>query len=307
MKEYNKYIKAWQDLSIKLNEAMQKDDFRLADKLMSESVETYKKYKECCSYPSSNRSKTFGELNYMLESELPDMFKTNKNALKDCTLLIKEDKNLRNAFRFIDSLRNYNCDGDSRKYVTESLELASEDIDKKSFKESVKKLADLLSKYEIGTCNLDEETIQYFKACDKALCEKKSLSNLTEYTNSINTISSYIENHKAPVNESKNDIFVVSEEFERKIANLTEEEQSLVKDIIDFKNPIIETKQQNLFNRFKDECLNVVNNLIKEASTEDKEGLMSIKEHLEEKKYNKETIVEDIVKLLEIRDVLNEK
>ena len=42
MKEYNKYVRKWQEVSIKLNEAMQKDDFELADKLMSESVDTYK-------------------------------------------------------------------------------------------------------------------------------------------------------------------------------------------------------------------------------------------------------------------------
>ena len=307
MKEYNKYVRKWQELSIKLNEAMQKDDFELADKLMSESVDTYKRYKECCSYPSSNKSRTFGELNYMLESELTSMFKGNKDALRECTLLIKEDKNLRNAFRFVDSLRRYNCDGDSRKYVTESLELANNGMDKKTFRESVAKLANLLSKYEIGACKLDEETLQYFKACDNVLCEKKTLSNLTEYTNNINKISSYIDSHKSNNKEIENDINRISEEFEKKISNLTEEEQSLVRDIIDFKDPIVEDKQQKLFNRFKNECLSVVNGLINEASVEEKDGLVSIKEQISNKTYNKDTIVEDIAKLLEIRDILAEK
>ena len=117
MKEYNKYVREWQDLCIRLNEAMQKDDFNAADKLMRESIESYNKYKECCSYPKSNRERTFGELNYMLESELIHMFNGNKKALKECTLLIKEDNNLRNAFRFIDALRKYNCDGESQRYV----------------------------------------------------------------------------------------------------------------------------------------------------------------------------------------------
>jgi hypothetical protein len=305
MKEYNKHVRQWQDIAIKMNEAMQKDNFGLADKLLNESIETYKHYKECCSLPKSNREKTFGELNYVLESELTNLFKNNKKALKECTVLMKEDNNLRSAFRFIDAMRKYNCEGNANNYVTESLELAN--IDKKTFRESVNKLADLLSKYEIGACKIDEESVKYFQACEKALCEEKKLTNLTDYTNSINSIASYIEAHKAPIKESTNTIEKISEELEKKIANLTEDEQSLIKDIIDFKQPMVETKQERLFNRFKNECLDTVSHLMNDAAEEDKEGLNAIKEQLENKTYCKETIVEDIAKLLEIRDVLIEK
>ena len=45
MKEYNKYVKKWQDLTIQMNEAMQKDDFELADRLLKESNEAYNRYK----------------------------------------------------------------------------------------------------------------------------------------------------------------------------------------------------------------------------------------------------------------------
>ena len=307
MSEYNKYVKAWQDICIKMNESMQKHEFDQVDRLFEESRRSYEKYKECCSYPESNRKKTFGELNYMLESELPSLFKHNKKGLKECTLLIKEDKNLRSAFRFIDALRNYNCEGDTHNYVIESLELAAHDIDRKTFIESVNKLADILSKYEIGGYKIDEDTVRYYKACDKVLFEEKKLSNLTDYTNSINSIASYIDSHKKPVVESKKTIDAISEELERKIANLTEEEQSLVQDIIDFKKPMVEVRQQNLFDKFKNECIETVDKLMKEAQEEEIEGLTSIREQLENKEYCKETIVQDIAKLLEIRDILMEK
>lgn len=307
MKEYNKYVKTWQDLTIKMNEAMQKDDFKLADRLMNESVEVYNRYKECSGYPKSNRERTFGELNYMLESELPMMFKKNKKAVKDLTKLMKEDKNLRSAFRFTDALRKYNCEGDAKNYVTESLELAANDINRKTFKESVEKLADMLSKYEIGGYSLDEDIVRYFNDCEKVLFEEKKLTNLTEHTNRINSIASYIENHKSPVVESKKSIETLSEELQKKLANLTEEEQSLVQDIIDFRKPQVEEKQEKLFNRFKNECLDTVRELMSEANEDEKEGLNAIKKQLEGKTYCKETIVQDIAKLLEIRDVLMEK
>jgi hypothetical protein len=307
MKEYNKYIKKWQDASIKMNEAMQKGYFELADKLLSESTEAYNKYKECSGYPKSNREKSFGELNYMLESELPTLFKKNKKALKECTKLMKEDCNLRSAFRFIDALRRYNCEGDTHAYVNESLELASSEINRKTFRESVEKLADMLSKYEIGGCSLDEETVKYFKACEKVLLEKKKLTNLTDYTNSVNLVASYVDNHKSPVVESRKSVEAITEELEKKIANLTEEEQTLVQDIIDSKTPMVEARQEQLFNRFRNECLNIVEGLMSEASDDEKFGLESIKEQLENKVYCKETIVQDIANLLEIRDVLSEK
>lgn len=308
MKQYSKYIKEWQLLSIKLNEAMQKDNFEEADRLISECNRAYDRYKECCSYPSSNREMSFGELNYMLESELPNLFQHDKKALKDITNLIREDVNLRSQFKFLDSLRKYNCEGDSMSYVRESVELASKDINRRTLRESRNKLADKLASYEIGGYKLDEDTVRYYRDCDKVLCEGRKLQNLTEHTNSLNSIASYIESHKAPVVESRSSFETMTEELEKKIANLSEEEQSLVKDIIDFKQPMIESRQEKLFNRFKNECLDTIGKLVRESKSEDDvEGLNSIRLQLEEKSFCKETIIQDIAKLLEIRDILLDK
>jgi uncharacterized protein YutD len=307
MEGHNKYIRKWQELVIEMNEAIQKNDFIRSEDLLKESTDMYNRYKEVVGYASSNRKKTFGELNYMLESELPRLFKTNKTALKECTKLIKEDNNLRSSFMFIDSLRKYNCDGDASSYVNETINLASNGVDRKTFKESIQKLADILSKYEIGGYQIDEDTIKYFKSCDKVLTEKKKLSNLTDYTNAINCISSYIEKHKSPVKESKKGIEEITEELENKLSSLNEDEQTLVRDIIDSKTPMVEQKQEQLFNRFKDECLEMVSRLIDESDSDSIDGLNAIKEQIENKTYSKDTIIQDIAKLLEVRDILNEK
>lgn len=304
MKEYNRYVKKWQNLAIRMNEAMQKDDFTLADSLLEESAETYRKYKECCGYVDDNRGRSFGELNSILESRLLDLFKSNRKALKECTSMIKEDKNLRSAFKFVDALRRYDCGSDVASYVNESLLLASDGIDKKTFKESVKKLADLLSKYEIGGCSLDEATVEYYRNCDKVLTETKKLSNLTEYTNAVNSISGYISSRKERMEETAREM---TEALEGRLANLTEEDRTLVQDIIDHKQPIVDTRKEQLFNRMKSECISMVDALMNEASDEEKNGLSVIREQIESKVFNNETIVQDIAKLLEIRDILSEK
>ena len=304
MKQYNKYIQKWQKVAIKLNEAMQKDNFEACDELMKESANLYEQYKKCCSYPESNRQKTFGELNYMLECELPRLFKDNKKALRECTNYIKKDKNLLSEFRFIDALRNYNDGGDSHSYVTESLELASNEINRKTMRESLNGFADLLSKHEIGGYTLDEEAIAYYRACDKVLTESKRLQNLMEFTKNVNTIADYIDNHKTPVVESKESNKTMMETLEKKIANLNEEERELVRGVIDGSD----VKQENVFNKFKNECLNLINKLREATDNANEiEDFNNIQETIENKMYCRETVVQDLSQLLEIRDVFVEK
>lgn len=307
MEQYKNHIREWQEMSIKLNEAMQKKDFDLCDKLISECNDVYNDYKDSCVTKEENLTRSFGELNHMLESKLPSLFKDDKKTLKECTNLIKNDKNLRNAFRFINSLRNYNHDCDPYCYVNESVSLSLVGIDKDNFKESVSKLAEMLNEHGINKCDIDEETVKFYKACDAIISGKKSISNLNEYTKNISSVVEYLNGKKKDDGKNTASISDISESLESKIANLTEDEQSLVKDIIDFKAPMVEKKQKDIFEKFKNECIDLVNNLIVDSDGSDKENLENIKDQIEKKEYQKESIVSDIAKLLEIRDVLLDK
>jgi hypothetical protein len=73
---------------------------------------------------------------------------------------------------------------------------------------------------------------------------------------------------------------------------------------MDFKQGEKNEKKEKLFNRFKNECLNTIDKLISESNNEEKEGLLAIKEQIEDKTYCAETLVKDMAKLLEIRDIL---
>jgi hypothetical protein len=303
MKEFSKYVKQWQDTSIKLNEAMQKDDFKTADKLIKESVDLYNKYKSASQLPEQNKDKSFGELNYMLETQLHTK---DKEIIKECMDYVKNDPNLLYQFRFIDSLRNYSCNGNAKDYVNEALNMAKENIDKKTLKESVKKFSSFLALKEIGNETIKEEDVRFYKNCNKLISENKKMGNLSDYTNTLNEVAEYVEKHKK--NPNLQDVDKLTEDLSQKIANLSEESQSLVKDIIDFKNPMVEENQKKVFNRFKNECLDQIN-VLKETITDQTElnGLESLKEDIEKRIYCKETIVKDLATLLEIRDILLEK
>ena len=78
----------------------------------------------------------------------------------------------------------------------------------------------------------------------------------------------------------------------------------MVYDIMDHKSKDASSKREKLYNKFKNECIDTINKLLESVSNEDKEGLLSIKEQLLKQSFSEETIVQDIAKLLEIRDVL---
>ena len=92
-------------------------------------------------------------------------------------------------------------------------------------------------------------------------------------------------------------------EFEEKLKdNLNESEISFVQQITDFRTPIAEQRKEKLFNKFKNECINKINEMLKEDA--ENVELKGLSDQINEMSFNKETIVKDIAKLLEIRDIL---
>jgi ribonuclease D len=126
---------------------------------------------------------------------------------------------------------------------------------------------------------------------------------MTTLTESVDSVKNYMNKHKDDkVNESVDPQQLI-EEFENNLKDtLTESEMSFVKEITDWRSPIAEQRKEKLFNKFKNECIDKVNDMLKEDAGNAE--LESLKKQLEEQKFNKETIVQDIAKLLEIRDIL---
>ena len=63
--------------------------------------------------------------------------------------------------------------------------------------------------------------------------------------------------------------------------------------------------KKNYFNDVKDECTKLVNeNLKKVEDDEDSEKLKIIKESIENKQFNTETFVTDIINLLDVKEIL---
>jgi len=297
-KKYEEYVGQWQRNAIKINEAMQKGDFELTDKLMKESADIYEKFKAISMLPEQYKGMSFGELNHIVENQLLD----NKEVLDECIKQIKGDSNLLSQFRFINSLRNYNCEGKAVEYVTEALNMAIEKVDRKTIKESTEKFSEVLVDNDVENVKINEDEVKFYKNCAKLLSERKKMSNLSDYTNTLNEVADYVEKHK------RENIDEMVQKLSDKMSQLTEDSRELVKDIINFKAPMVEERHKKILDKFKNECLSGIKKL-KEETTDPKElqKLDGIKEMIESKEYCKETIVEDLAKMLEIRDILLEK
>jgi hypothetical protein len=296
-----------------MKEALERENFDAYDTardMLEESIGECRHEKELESQLDTNN---FGVLNHIFEDRLPELFKNNKKAVREVIKLIKEDKNLSTQFDFYNNIRNY------KGKITEMIDPVQflshfnaviekhKLIDKNTIIESNKKLRKVLKENNVvPTEFIDEESMSLYGAGHNLLTKKQSLKNMVTLTESINSVENYMNKHKNDkINESIDPQKLISD-FENKLKEtLTESEMSFVKEITDWRSPIAEQRKEKLFNKFKNECIEKVDEMLKEDAGNVE--LESLKKQLEEQKFNKDSIVQDIAKLLEIRDILLDK
>lgn len=306
MEDYNKYILEWKKWVLKENEALQAGNADEAEKYHQLADDAYKNYREDTRMHYEFESKTFGELKTIFENNLVTLFKNKSNIIKEYTNLIKGDKNLTAEHHFFTALQNIQEGSDVKTYINEALELVGNRINYNTINESNKKVNSLLNKYRNELIqDVDEDVIKLAESCNYVLTHKKKISNLNEMNNHLSVIATYATSHlKNPVNESVNTNKLI-EDFERKVDSLlNEEEKSFVQEIMNAKKSSDNAKQKKLFEKFKGDCLNQINKMLSESNDAEKEQLLNIKEQLLNKEFCVETLVKDMAKLLEMRDVL---
>lgn len=299
--ENNRYILQWKDYISKASEALENGHFDEYDDMMSKAEEYYKLYKEDCklTYECTN----FGMANYIFEDALPLLFKSNKNVIKEFIETIKKDNNLLVQFKFYNALKNINEGVDKRVYVSEALQILKKNINVKTLNESNNKLFNIIKENNIRPSSvINESDLSYFDSCDYLFKNNPKLNNLNSINESLNTVIEYC-NYK---NSDKlhSDFSNMMESFESKYKNiLTEEEKSFIKEIIDTKSTNAAEKKEVLFTNLKNECIDIINTLLETSDSDDKDGLSVIIEQLNDMKFCESTLVKDVAKLLELKDI----
>lgn len=305
MDKKNKYLVKWNNYMTEASKALEANDFLSYESLMENANSAYKDYKRDRSlvYECSN----FGLANYIFEDALPTLFKTNTNAVKEFISLVKEDKNLGTQVRFYRAMKNYNTSLNASEYLTEMVELAKKNINPKTLQESINKASALIKKYEIKPNErISDEVMGLYESCDYLFKNNRKLTNLSNVNEAFNNVVAYMKNNASEkLNESKKSFNSLIEEFEKKYSNmLTEAEQEFVREITKAKEGDRNNKKSKLFEKLKSDCLTIIEKLLKESSADEAVGLNAIKEQIESKTFSHETLVQDVAKLLEIRDIL---
>ena len=305
----NKYQEEFSNYINIMSEALQKEDYKAyeyAKDILEETIEESKHEKELMKEMDTTN---FGVLNHIFENELPTLIKTNKKAVKDVINTIREDKNLKSQFDFYNVIKEqYNSK--HAEIVTPEVvlakltEIVGESIDLKTIKASNKKLKDVMVENNIIPSDfVDEESKKLYESGNVILTTKKTTNNMIPLVESFDTVCKWMDAHKDDKKAEGKTPDELIREFEDKLrANLTESEISFVQQITDFRSPIAEQRKEKLFNKFKNECLDKINDMLKEDA--ENVELQSLGKQLDEMKFNKESIVKDIAKLLEIRDIL---
>lgn len=292
-----------------MSEALENNDFKAYEyvkEMLDEAIEDKKHEAELM---KEMNTYNFGVLNHIFEAELPTLIKNNKKAVKNVIKTIKEDKNLLGQFNFYHVIKEQYKGGvtskvDERTALEAIAKIVCEDIDVNTVKESNKKLMKVMKENHIvPTDFVDDESRALYESGHIILTKKKTTANVMPLIESYDAVCQYMKAHKDDGVKSSVDVGKLVREFEDRLkTNLNESEISFVKQITDFKSPIAEQRKEKLFNKFKNECIEKVNKMLSEDSTND--SLLDLKRQLEEQKFNNDTIVKDIAKLLEIRDIL---
>ena len=296
----NNYRKLCEEQLDKMKKAIENGDIKAYDSAASIMEEAYANFKkeESLRYKCTN----FGIANHIFESVLPQLFKTNKKAVKEFITTIKEDKNLLFQYMLIESLKRYDkryCD--PKTYLNETLSLAKEKIDVRKIDESNNKLFSIIEKYDLKPSEkIEKDCLSLYESCDYLLKNKKKINNLSEMDRNINTIKTYIsENTRNSFNEEIN-LDNLAESFENSYnETLNEYEKQMFSKIVE---GTVDDKKE-AFNDLKEMCLNKIDSIIKEEKNSD--SFNELKESIKSKEFLSDSADKDIRKMLEILDVLD--
>lgn len=250
------------------------------------------------------KNRNFGICYHIFEDSLLKNLnnRNGKKFINEVSNLIKTNKVLKEQFNIYNSICNKKNVSNPESYVDGVLECISKlNINKSDIRKANEKLIDLIeSNTNVNKLlNIDDDTLKLYEAIDFVLTNKKSINNIDEY----NKIKDSLVEKFDRDNKDKTDNDTVNEKYETSLSEMTEKYKDLTDDEIKLIEDIISSDKDksSLFEEYKSETIGVIDETIKKASEEDKEQWLNIKETLSEKKYNKDTLIDDVLKFVEIQ------
>jgi hypothetical protein len=254
----------------------------------------------------------FGKIKYTYNTLLAEGISKNsskeKVAFKKYIKTVKESAVLKTQFDVYYNIEN-KIESDKFKaveYVNECI-LLLDKFTKKEIKEANEKLAGPIINESLSYDNGLKSKL--YENINTLILTKKSTRTIDVIVEAKNEIVDYILNNKKV--ESIDGGYglpnsVLSEiavnKFNEEYSELNESEKELISVVIG-SNGI---EQEGLYKKSVRECLDLINKRLSESSGNIKEKLLATKETLLEKEYNVETFLNDVSKVLELKNTLTD-
>lgn len=258
----------------------------------------------------------FGVAKCLFESVSDKLFSSDKgkSLIGKYIKAIKENKALCKEYAFYNLVSHPQTVSNVSEYLIEAKKLCegvaskackeSEDRVKAIVKECLKEVE--ISNEEINTTITNNKVLN--ETVDYYLKNPVTYDNLRTYVDKFQVLQSIVaENQSSDIvleNNEKSVKELVSELNEKFNGDLTVWENRVVKDI-SLAN-ISNTDKKDLFESYKNDCLSAINERLENSEIEDKSQFFTMKTQLESKNYNADTIVEDLLRLSELKNLITE-
>jgi hypothetical protein len=256
----------------------------------------------------TNIVKNFGKIKNTYNDVLVESVLTKnedkKTLFKSYVKTIKENEILKNQFLVYNIIENKveANETKAKTFVDECLNILSK-YNKKEILEANKKLViDTLFESELGY-----ENKELHENISKLIFTPKTPKNVEEIVDAKTYVVNYIVNNKVKeVNESTglpNSMLssIMVEKYNQKYSDLDETEKSILKALIDSDD----TKKKEVYTKTIRECIDLIDEKLKESDLEAKDKLLRVKDKLlNDKQEINEDFSKNISRLVELRNSL---
>ena len=236
-----------------------------------------------------------------------------KKLLSKYIKLVTENKTMQTEYVIVNGIYSPMDVMDTPMYITELFDIHGKRD--KEYKAKKGQVVDLLKEC-IDTVNMSSSDLENIineskndvnSSIEYLLSVKRTASNVNDRVKSMKLLEGKV-NDANIVNESVVDNRKASE-LVNDLSNITDGLEEWQKRVVnDISKYILENKtKEDLFNDYKEECINTINESINNTEDGNFETVSQLKgmvSQLSEKKYNKETVNEDLFMLSELRQTL---
>lgn len=235
-------------------------------------------------------------------------------VIKNYITLIKENSDLWNAYIVANSIKNPRNVNNIKSFTDMSVNVLKE-CNSEKYRDGIKKLSDVIKEaikesnisYDELDSIINESKTQINESIDYIVNNNFKAGNIVDWTNMVGNISDYVEKNNMMLEEKETD-GKTSEELLSELNKTLNESRSNEwesKVLNDMSMCILSGRDKSeLFEEYRTRCINTIDAYSEEKSVEERARLNEMKLNLQAKKYNENTLSEDLLKMAELENIM---